>query len=232
MRLKHCLLLCCFILLIPAGLKAEPPSAVKEKACLEINEQHDAEETQQRFFKQAGKRKKLGKFLVKAWFKKQLKKLRIAPDHTSDCDKITFRSGTMDEVKIKEISSREIRYTKCKDPDGPIYVVPTTELQSIDLANGEQIIYNHAYAGGPGDDYYPDQSSMDGFAIASLVLSILGIYPLAFVGGLLGIVFGAIALYRIYNNPGRKGNIMAMIGMALGVVTIAGWVFFALVVGL
>lgn len=61
---------------------------------------------------------------------------------------------------------------------------------------------------GPGDG--PPPPGTDGFAIASLVL---GIVPV--MAGLLGIVFGAIALPRI-RRSGQRGRGMAIAGLVLG----------------
>jgi hypothetical protein len=64
--------------------------------------------------------------------------------------------------------------------------------------------------------------SYNGFAIASLVLGILALitYYGAFVFGVLAIIFGAIALKRIRNNPGQKGRGMAIAGLICGIVAL------------
>lgn len=62
----------------------------------------------------------------------------------------------------------------------------------------------------------------NGFAIASMVLGILALvtYYGAFVFGVLAIVFGAIALKRIRNNPDQKGKGMAIAGLICGIVAL------------
>lgn len=73
-------------------------------------------------------------------------------------------------------------------------------------------------------DTQPDPKKMNGFAIASLVSLILYI-PLA-------IVFGAIALKQIKNNPEKyKGRILAKVCFILGIVlTAIGLLFSALLI--
>jgi hypothetical protein len=63
----------------------------------------------------------------------------------------------------------------------------------------------------------------NGFAIASMVLGILALvtYYGAFVFGVLAIIFGAIALKRIRENPEFKGRGMAIAGIVCGIVALA-----------
>ncbi|MCW3083682.1 MAG: hypothetical protein JWP12_1048 [Bacteroidetes bacterium] len=61
-------------------------------------------------------------------------------------------------------------------------------------------------------------------ALASLILGILSVvaYYGAFVLGVLAIVFGAVALYKIRKNPGMyRGRGMAMWGFILGIISLA-----------
>jgi len=55
-------------------------------------------------------------------------------------------------------------------------------------------------------------------AIASLVLGIVSFIIFAIPAGILSIVFGAIALTRIKNNPNQPGKGMALAGMICGIV--------------
>lgn len=57
-------------------------------------------------------------------------------------------------------------------------------------------------------------------AVVSLVLSILGFFPLIIIGGLLGAPLGAIALGAIRRDPERlRGNGLAGAGIAIGMVS-------------
>jgi hypothetical protein len=69
----------------------------------------------------------------------------------------------------------------------------------------------------------PATPKVDGLAIASLVLGILWLY---WIGSILAIIFGAIAIQRINKSNGwRTGKGMAIAGLVLGIL---GAVFLAL----
>ncbi len=76
------------------------------------------------------------------------------------------------------------------------------------------------------------QPAPDGYAIASLVLGILGLVALPLIGGILAVVFGNIS--RKNNGPttmARAGWIMGIIGIVLGVVVVAIIIILFVVMG-
>lgn len=76
---------------------------------------------------------------------------------------------------------------------------------------------------GPG---YSAPNRNNGMSIASLVLGIVGI-PLCFlfVPSVLAVIFGAVALNQIGNDPGQSGRGRAIAGIVLGVVALVLVVF-------
>jgi hypothetical protein len=68
-----------------------------------------------------------------------------------------------------------------------------------------------------------------GFAIASLVLGIVGILinPLA----ILAIIFGGIGMSQTGKDPNLKGKGMAIAGLVLGIIMVAFWIIFIVWVG-
>lgn len=72
-----------------------------------------------------------------------------------------------------------------------------------------------AYGGGPG--YLPQQKGTNGFAVASLVLGIIWCY---FVGSILAVIFGHIAISQI-GSDGGQGKGLAIAGLVLGYIGIA-----------
>lgn len=52
-------------------------------------------------------------------------------------DIIVRRDGSVVQSKIVEVSSSEIKYKKLSKPDGPIFVLKTSEIISINYADGE-----------------------------------------------------------------------------------------------
>jgi hypothetical protein len=74
--------------------------------------------------------------------------------------------------------------------------------------------------GYPQQPFVPQRTS--GTAIASLVLGILGICPLALVGGLLATVLGIIGIGST-GKPGVKGRGLAIAGLILGLLSLLMW---------
>ncbi|WP_186815276.1 DUF4190 domain-containing protein [Terrabacter aerolatus] len=76
----------------------------------------------------------------------------------------------------------------------------------------------------PGSPYPPSApvpvSGRNGLAIAALCCGIAGIIPVAAV---VGIVLGAVALGQLRRRV-QKGKVMAVVGIVLGVLWLAGWV--------
>jgi hypothetical protein len=87
----------------------------------------------------------------------------------------------------------------------------------------------HAYAPPVyGPPIYVEGQKTNGFAIASLVLGIVWIY---WVGSLLAVIFGAVAISQIRASQGRQsGDGMAIAGLVLGIVGLA-ILFVLLIIG-
>ena len=70
---------------------------------------------------------------------------------------------------------------------------------------------------------YGPRSSTNGFAVASLVTSLIGWLPCG-VGSVLAIIFGFIAREQIKRSQGREhGSGMATAGIIIGFVAVAFW---------
>jgi Domain of unknown function (DUF4190)/zinc-ribbon domain len=84
------------------------------------------------------------------------------------------------------------------------------------------------YPPGAWPGYGPAPSN-NGFAIASLVLGLLGWFPCG-VGSVLAIVFGFVARGQIKQSQGRQtGSGMATAGIILGFVAVAFWLLIFIV---
>jgi hypothetical protein len=51
-------------------------------------------------------------------------------------DILYIKGGKKDTVKIEEVTTKEVVYTKLKNPDGPVYRLPKSEIILIQYANG------------------------------------------------------------------------------------------------
>jgi hypothetical protein len=79
----------------------------------------------------------------------------------------------------------------------------------------------------------PRQSEQ--LAVLSLIFSILGLCGFCcgffMTAAIAGIVCGHIALSRIKANPGREGHGLAMAGVIIGYIAVAGWLVWILLFG-
>ena len=79
------------------------------------------------------------------------------------------------------------------------------------------------------------QRKTEQLAILSLIFSILGLFGfccgLFMAGGIAGIVCGHIALSRIKANPTLEGHSLALTGIIIGYLAVAGWLIWALFFG-
>ena len=64
-------------------------------------------------------------------------------------DIIVRRDGSVVQSKIVEVSSSEIKYKKLSKPDGPIFVLKTSEIISINYADGEVERYDQVVEPAP-----------------------------------------------------------------------------------
>ena len=65
---------------------------------------------------------------------------------------------------------------------------------------------------------YAQPSSNNGMAIASLILGILWIY---WIGSILAVIFGHVALSQMKKNPASSGRGMAIAGLVLGYIGVS-----------
>ena len=74
-----------------------------------------------------------------------------------------------------------------------------------------------------------EASRNSGLAVASLVLGIAGFF-INFLS-ILAIIFGALGMSQTAKNPELKGRGMAITGLVLGIVVVAGWILIILFLG-
>lgn len=87
----------------------------------------------------------------------------------------------------------------------------------------------------PQPGYYPQRQTVNGFAVAALVLGIAALCT-QILGGVLAVIFGNVALRRIDDSQGReKGRGLAIAGIVLGWIGIAftgivaaGWLIYGI----
>lgn len=151
------------------------------------------------------------------------------------CDIMLLRSGEEILVKVVEIGVTEIKYKKCDNQQGPLFLVNKNDVFMITYENGSKDVFkieeikNNSNSISENKTKEIDKKNVNdndkdkqtnGFAIVSLVLGILGIIPLA------GIIFGVISLNQINEKPEKyKGKTMAILGIIFSLF----WIFIILI---
>ncbi|WP_460773987.1 DUF4190 domain-containing protein [Microbacterium sp. GXF7504] len=84
------------------------------------------------------------------------------------------------------------------------------------------------YAPQPGYTPYPEQPKTNTLAIVSLIASLAGVIVVAFVGQIVGIITGHMALSQI-KQRGENGRGLALAGVIIGYVSLALYIVLAIV---
>jgi len=135
---------------------------------------------------------------------------------TENCDNIIMRNGKEIKCIVSEVGLSEIKYKKCDNINGPLYTVDKTEVLMIQYSNGTNEIIENKKIQNFSNKLDTSSSKYHPLAVAALICSTAGIF-LYGIGILLGLIFGAIALKKIKENPTEfKGRGMALTGVIIG----------------
>lgn len=132
-----------------------------------------------------------------------------------ECDLITLLNGEEILVKIVEIGTKDIRYKKCDNLNGPDYILPKADVFMVKYPNGTKDVIT------PASAKLNLERKTPGLATAGLVLGILGLIIAGIPLGLLALIFGAVSYGKIIRNPEKyKGKGIAIAGAILGSLSI------------
>lgn len=152
-------------------------------------------------------------------------------------DKIFFKSGDIAIAKVIEVSDDKIKYKRCDNLDGPLFVVSKANVQSITYTNGVTDVivppaYNPnnsnlnepkpAYQGAPV--MHPKASWSLGLLITGVLTSFILI---GFIGIILALILSNKAIKDIKAQPTRyKGYKLARIvsGISLGILSVFAFI--------
>lgn len=181
--------------------------------------------------------------------KKNLSVVKLSGD---DCgDIITLTDGTSIKIKIIEISENELKYKRCDNLDGPLFIVPLWKVAYIKYQNGtEEKIDKNKKETAVQNKKMPNEA-VSGFILSLIALGVfflllkMFLYALASPYGfqlflpillllvigialsVLAIMFCAQALKKIAKNPLElSGNGLALAGLILGIL---GWLAFLVI---
>jgi hypothetical protein len=147
-----------------------------------------------------------------------------------DCAEIIKRNGDIIEAVIIEVGVNEIKYKKCRNPDGPTYSILRSDVFMIKNKNGDNDVFNDKKSSPDSDEL-----KVEPFSIVSLITGISGLvfglllFVFGYLGlgiflGILGIIFGAISLKRVKANPDKytkSSYKIAKAGLITGIVITA-----------
>jgi hypothetical protein len=148
-----------------------------------------------------------------------------------DCDVLVLKSGEELSVKIKEIGEQEIRYVKCDNLTGPVYVVKKSSAFMVKFANGAKEIFTNNEPEKPNSSVKNSrnnpnapQPKTDPLGIISFFGVLISMFVPFPTGVLLLLGFYAMAiasLLRIKNNPDQyKGKAWAIMALLLPLITL------------
>lgn len=150
-----------------------------------------------------------------------------------ECDIITLKNGEEINAKVTEIGISEIKYKKCDNLNGPVFSISKVEVFMIKYANGTKDIFdtnnNSNQNQNNQNNNQPKVSNskqvIHWAALTSFICALVGLFLFGVILGLLAIIFGAIALSAIKNNPEKyKGKGFAIAGLIIGIVAIGLWI--------
>ena len=139
----------------------------------------------------------------------------VRGDSTRPCGYVVLHPGERVEAELLEISTNEITYRPCGQPNTAPITRNKREVIAVVAPNGDEL-FSGIYAIGPTGQMGQEGQKTDGLAIASFIL---GLLPFTIFGPLLAIIFGAVSLGRINRYPERyRGKGFAVAGIILGLL--------------
>ena len=156
------------------------------------------------------------------------------------CDEIIYKDGTEIKAKITEINTSEIRYKRCDFIDGPTFVEKQNKVFMIKYANGKSemfktekaVEYNNGKIIQDSQKINDKDKKTNPFSKASLICSILGVYPLIILGSILGLIFGALAKNEIKSEPNKYNKKSENFAKAGVVISVIGMIFLFLMISI
>ena len=120
-------------------------------------------------------------------------------DITGECD-----------LKVKQITNRMMALSQIRN----------------DISKMTPMQVNAAPATSP--QYAPPRTastnvSHNGNAITGFILSLVGLFPLIFIGSIIGIVCSSVALHGMSKSSNKQGEGLAIAGLVIGITGLLGW---------
>jgi hypothetical protein len=142
--------------------------------------------------------------------------------NSAGCDTIVLRNGDIIEAKVLEIGQQEIRYRKCGDNEGPVFVAAINEVFMVKHPNGTRDYFTSERNTAPSrSGAIPAKT--DGMAVAGFIGSLVGLFILGIPLGIMAVVFGFVSIGKIKRHPERyKGRGFAIASIIIGAIDVIG----------
>ena len=155
-------------------------------------------------------------------------KVLISMPQEDSCDVIIFRDGTELRTRIIEVSSSEVRYKRCDNLSGPVYVSRKSDLFQLRYSNGTKELMKEEV---PKPAPQPRYSGV--IAMLSLIFGFA--LPILFVSSILSAINALRSANKFFKmdrqEPGLyAGRGKSLAGLTLGIITLFFFLLFILVV--
>lgn len=144
----------------------------------------------------------------------------------SKCDTILMKDGTKITAKVIEIGPEAIKYKRCDNLDGPLYIKYPSDASSITYSNGTtEIVKSQAPKNTVIAEKKPrkPKTAIGGFILGMVGLS-LGMAFTILSGGLLFLIAASLGflaiIFAIISEVILKKNIDSRIGRNFGIVSL------------
>lgn len=179
-------------------------------------------------------------------------KVLISMPQEDSCDVIIFRDGTELLTRIIEVSSSEVRYKRCDNLSGPVYVSRKSDLFQLRYSNGtKELMKEEVPKPSPQPRYNQPQRNQNenppqqpnpaaNYALYSGVIAMLSLIfgfalPILFVSSILSAINALRSANKFFKmdrqEPGLyAGRGKSLAGLTLGIITLFFFLLFILVV--
>jgi hypothetical protein len=184
------------------------------------------------------------------------KKNRSHFSSPDSCDLLTFKDGAELRVKVMEINVTDIKYRRCDNKPGPVYLVKKSLIFKVTYTNGSSEVIKgepgqvQASVAAPAAKSQKSDRPMHPTAPYSLATAIASFLMTCYdfavrdastgpippihlgvivISALLAVIFGRLALNDIKARPGTyRGNSLAVIGSLVGAIILGMFALMAL----
>ncbi len=116
----------------------------------------------------------------------------LPADSIAPCDLIVLRNAEEISARVIEITGDEVKYYKCPENPGPLYVLEKEKVFFIKYINGTKEVFeaDSKKNSGSKSTLSREEKRIEGYAIMSLVFGIAGLAFAPYISGPFAILFG------------------------------------------